>query len=193
MRSAPGCCASPARSSCGLLRPFGDPGAAGGVDAWSSRWRPSRWPGGARHRWPCSPWCSGRWRVGVASATLDQGEGPLSVFLAVLLAVFSFGAYARQRRQIVTGVAVLSAGFAAEVAPRPPHRRRNRLRVLGGGRHLLGVGPPVRSTTAASRPARTTRRAAGTGPRGERPRPPSPTSGLASPASSTTSSPTASA
>ena len=45
----------------------------------------------------------------------DQGKGPLSVFLAVLLAVFSFGAYARQRRQIVTGVAVLSAFLAAEV------------------------------------------------------------------------------
>ena len=37
------------------------------------------------------------------------------MFLAVLLAVFSFGAYARQHRQIVTGVAILSAGFAAEV------------------------------------------------------------------------------
>jgi signal transduction histidine kinase len=54
--------------------------------------------------------------VGVAaSSSSDQGQGPFSVFLAVLVAVFSFGAYARQRLQIVTGVAILSAGFAAEV------------------------------------------------------------------------------
>ncbi|MGD9704387.1 MAG: sensor histidine kinase [Acidimicrobiia bacterium] len=53
--------------------------------------------------------------VGVASTTSGQGDGPFSVFLAVLVAVFSFGAYAHQHRQIVTGVAILSAGFAAEV------------------------------------------------------------------------------
>ena len=54
--------------------------------------------------------------VGVAaSSSSDQGQGPFSVFLAVLVAVFSFGAYARQRLQIVIGVAFLSAGFAAEV------------------------------------------------------------------------------
>lgn len=58
---------------------------------------------------------SGAAAVGVASTTSDQGEGPLAVFIAVLVAVFSFGAYARQPRQIVTGAAVLSVGFAAEV------------------------------------------------------------------------------
>jgi signal transduction histidine kinase len=53
--------------------------------------------------------------LGVAFATSDQGQGPLSLFLAVLLAVFSFGAYARQRRQIVTGATVLSTLFAVDV------------------------------------------------------------------------------
>ena len=53
--------------------------------------------------------------LGVVFATSDQGQGPLSLFLAVLLAVFSFGAYARQRRQIVIGAAVLSALFAVDV------------------------------------------------------------------------------
>ena len=53
--------------------------------------------------------------LGVAFATSDQGQGPLSPFLGVLLAVFSFGAYARQRRKIVTGVAVLSTLFAVDV------------------------------------------------------------------------------
>jgi signal transduction histidine kinase len=53
--------------------------------------------------------------LGVAFATSDQGQGPLSLFLGVLLAVFSFGAYAGQRRQIVTGVAVVSTLFAVDV------------------------------------------------------------------------------
>ena len=53
--------------------------------------------------------------LGVAFATSDQGEGPLTPFLVVLLAVFSFGAYAHQRRQIVTGAAVLSTLFAVDV------------------------------------------------------------------------------
>ena len=53
--------------------------------------------------------------LGVAFATSDQGQGPLSPFLGVLLAVFSFGAYARESRKIVTGVAVLSTLFAVDV------------------------------------------------------------------------------
>ena len=51
----------------------------------------------------------------IASTASDNDQGPYSVFLAVLVAVFSVGAYARQRHQLVTGVAVLTAAFAAEV------------------------------------------------------------------------------
>ena len=57
--------------------------------------------------------------VGLGVAVGDSGQsGGLSLFLGVLVAVFSFGAYARQHRQIVTGVAVMSAAFVAEVVLR---------------------------------------------------------------------------
>jgi signal transduction histidine kinase len=54
--------------------------------------------------------------VGLALTTFDQAEGSFfSVFIAVLVAVFSFGAYARQHRHIVAGTVVLFAGLGAEV------------------------------------------------------------------------------
>ncbi len=52
--------------------------------------------------------------LGIAAGDSGQGGG-LSLFLGLLVAVFSFGAYARQHRQIVTGVTVMSAAFVAEV------------------------------------------------------------------------------
>jgi signal transduction histidine kinase len=53
--------------------------------------------------------------LGIAFATSDEGQGPLSAFLAVLIAMFSFGAYAHRRREIVAAVTVLTALFAVDV------------------------------------------------------------------------------
>ncbi len=48
----------------------------------------------------------------VSSAGLAAGQGPAAAFLAVLLAVFSFGAYARGRR-VAAGAVLMAVLFAA--------------------------------------------------------------------------------
>jgi signal transduction histidine kinase len=52
---------------------------------------------------------------GLLAGELANGQGPVAAFLAALLAVFSFGAYAHGRR-ILAGAAVMAAGLITAVA-----------------------------------------------------------------------------
>jgi signal transduction histidine kinase len=55
------------------------------------------------------------WLLAAERAAPPAGQGPLTPFLALLLAGFSFGAYTGQRRRILAGCAVMAAGLGIRV------------------------------------------------------------------------------